>query len=359
MIDLDEIYDAAFDRSRFEPLLRRLVEAMGAQSGFLAWSDVESHAKFEIQVGNDPEYLRKYVEVYWEHDLLRPLLFDVPEGVAAAVHPHLQRPEVRESRFYREYLAPQGIVDNLAINLIKRREMIASLAILRMEPAAPFSDAEREALQALVPHLRRVVFLQSQIIGQANLVRGYRQAAKSTRDGLILLDDMLRVLDIDRDLERLTGVQVGEAIGRTTFGRVVMAAVETRTPMMAQIDMPDAAPIRLLCHAQPIERDPYGDLADGPGVAHAVHATRVDHPWPIALSLIASLHGLTPTEIRVVEDALAHGDITAMGERLGMARATTRTHLHRVYEKTGTTGFADLCLFAHRFILPRPMTTVN
>ena len=358
MINLDEIYNAAFDRSQFEPLLQNLVKALGAQSGFLAWSDTESHAKFEIQVGNDPYYLQQYAETYWEQDLLRPLLFETPEGVPAAVYPHLQRPEVRESRFYREYLAPQGIVDNLAVNLIKRRDMIAVLAILRIEPAPPFSEADQAALQALVPHLRRVIFLQSQIIGQSNLVRGYRQAAKSTRDGLILLDDTLQVLDVDKDLAKLTGVQVGDAISRTVFGRVVAAAIEADKPMMAEVEIPDAAPVRLLCHAQPIKRDPYGDLADGPGVAFAVHATLVDHPWPIAMSLIASIHGLTPTETRVLEDALAHRNIPEMGERLGMARATTRTHLHRIYEKTGTTGFADLCIFAHRFILPRPMTAV-
>jgi DNA-binding CsgD family transcriptional regulator len=357
MISLDAIYDAAFDRTQFEPLLRRLVEAMGAQSGFLAWSDLESHAKFEIQVGNDPQYLQQYVDTYWEYDLLRPILFEVPEGVPAAVYPHLQTPEVRESRFYREYLAPQGIVDNLAVNLIKRSDIIATLAILRMEPAPPFSKEDQVALQALVPHLRRVIFLQSQIIGQANLIRGYRQAVKSTRDGLILLDDKLQVLDIDPDLARITSVQIGESVNRTSFGRLICTAIEVGNPMMAEVEVPDAAPVRLLCHAQPIDRDPYGDLADGPGVAFAVHATLVDHPWPIAYSLIASIHGLTPMERRVVEDALTHRDISAIGERLGIARTTTRTHLHRIYEKTGTTGFADLCIFAHRFILPRPMTT--
>ncbi|MET0364347.1 MAG: hypothetical protein ABW169_06810, partial [Sphingobium sp.] len=245
------------------------------------------------------------------------------------------------------------------VNLIKRPEMIASLAILRVEPAPPFSQVEVDALTELVPHLRRAVFLQSQLIGQANLVRGYRQAARSTRDGLILLDEGLRVLDVDRDLERLTGVRTGDPIGHTAFGRTVAAVAQGVAqgagPMMAEIEQPDGTAMRLLCHAQPIERDPYGDLADGPGVAFAIHATRIDHPWPIALPLIASIHGLTPTEMRVVEDALAHGDMTGIGERLGMARTTTRTHLHRIYEKTGTRGFADLCLFAHRFILPRPI----
>ncbi|MET0365758.1 MAG: hypothetical protein ABW169_14010, partial [Sphingobium sp.] len=119
MIKVDEIYDAAFDRTLFLDLLKKIIAELNAQSGFLAWSDVEREAKFEVQHGNDPAYLQQYVDIYWEHDILRPALYALPEGVPGAVYPHLQRPEVRESRFYREYLAPQGIVDNLAVNLIK------------------------------------------------------------------------------------------------------------------------------------------------------------------------------------------------------------------------------------------------
>ena len=93
-------------------------------------------------------------------------------------------------------------------------------------------------------------------------------------------------------------------------------------------------------------------MTAGPGVAHAVHVLRVDRPAAIAFASLATLHGLTPTELRVMTDAFTHADLTRLGERLGMARATARTHLHRIYDKTGTEGFADLCLLAHRFALP-------
>ena len=41
MVDIDEIYDAAFDRERFEPLLRKILTAMGAQAGFLRPEDAK------------------------------------------------------------------------------------------------------------------------------------------------------------------------------------------------------------------------------------------------------------------------------------------------------------------------------
>jgi DNA-binding CsgD family transcriptional regulator len=51
----------------------------------------------------------------------------------------------------------------------------------------------------------------------------------------------------------------------------------------------------------------------------------------------------------VLRDAIEHGDLAGIGDRLGMARATARTHLHRIYDKTQTRSFAGLSNLAHRF----------
>ncbi|ODT87549.1 hypothetical protein [Phenylobacterium sp. SCN 70-31] len=53
MVDIDEIYDAGFDRERFPGLLKKILAAMGAQSGLLGWFDLQNQARFEVEVGND------------------------------------------------------------------------------------------------------------------------------------------------------------------------------------------------------------------------------------------------------------------------------------------------------------------
>lgn len=130
------------------------------------------------------------------------------------------------------------------------------------------------------------------------------------------------------------------------------AAIRDDAPVVIEAAQDDAAPVTLLCVAQPLERDPFGDLTAGPGVAHAVHVLRVDQAAQIAFTSLASLYGLTPTEARVMTDAFTNADLTGIGDRLGMARATARTHLHRIYDKTQTQSFAGLCMLAHRFTLP-------
>lgn len=351
MVDIDEIYDAAFDRELFTPLLRKILAGMGAQCGFLGWVDMESQARFEVQHGNDPAYLQSYAETYAAHDILQPTLRAAAEGEVMQAYALLATPEVRESLFYREWLAPQRIVDNLAVNLIKRDQMFAPMAIIRTGDAPPFDDADIARLKAVAPHLRRAVYMQSRLIHQANLVRGYQRITSGARNGLILLDDQQYVLDIDRMTQALTGLRAGQSVsGGGAFEKALAAVLGGEGP--TAVELSGEPPAKLLCVAQPLERDPFGDFAGGQGVAHAVHVSRLDEGSPIAFGSMAQFYGLTPTERNVMSDAFANSDITRVGERLGMAAATARTHLHRIYEKTGVQGFPGLCLLAHRFALP-------
>lgn len=352
MVDIDEIYDAAFDRERFPALLRKIIQAMGAQCGFLAWVDMAEETRFETEFGNDPAFLQSYMTTYGELDLMRPTLQAADEGVIMQAFSHLQTPEVRKSRFYKEWLAPQEIVDNLAVNLIKREQMFAPMAIIRTGDAPPFSADDVARLEALVPHLKRAIYMQARLIHQANLVSGYRRITSGARNGVILLDARLRVLDLDPSIGTLTGLKVGQTAGAATaFEGAVLQTVRDDAPVAIAVAGDEGDPVTLLCVAQTLRRDPFGDLT-ADGAAHAVHVMRVDHGSPVAFASMAELYSLTPTELRVLADAFAHGDLTMLGERLGMAKATARTHLHRIYDKTQTQGFAALCLLAHRFALP-------
>jgi DNA-binding CsgD family transcriptional regulator/PAS domain-containing protein len=353
MVDIDEIYDAAFDRERFQPLLRKILTSMGAQAGFIGWVDMARQARFEVQFGNDPAYLQSYAETYAQHDILQPTLQAASEGVVMHAFEVLQSQEVRESLFYREWLAPQRVVDNLAVNLIKREQMFAPMAILRTGEAPPFNAEDVARLEAIVPHLKRAIHMQSRLIHQANLVGGYQRITSGARNGLVLLDDKLRVLDVDRSTQSLTGLQAEQVLGGSAFEKALLSTVRDAAPVAVEVTPQDAESLTLLCVAQPLERDGFGDFAGGSSVvAHAIHVLRVDQPATIAFASMADRYGLTPTELRVMADAFAHADLTELGDRLGMARATARTHLHRIYDKTGVQGFAGLALLAHRFAVP-------
>lgn len=350
MFAIEDIYDAAFDRDRFPMLVERLAEAFGAQSAFIGWTDIDRAVGFQAQFGNDPVWLQRYIETYGAHDILRPHLLALPEGLCAPAWPLLQQPEVRASLFYRDYLAPQGVVDNLAVNLIKRPGIMAHLALLRRDPGERFSEAEVARLTALVPHLRRAIYIQSHLVRAADHAASGQAFAGNSDSALLLLTADRLLLDADVSLVQLLRLRIGEPVGDGPLGAAIRRAIEGQVPVAIELPIGDDEHVeRLLLQARPLDMSRFGDLAGGPSAAHAVHVTRVDQPRTIAYAAIASLYGLTAAEQRVLRDAIDAGDITAVGDRLGMARATARTHLHRIYEKTGTRSFAGLSNLAHRF----------
>lgn len=354
-MQIEDIYDAAFHRTRFAGLIEQLVVAFNAQCGFLAFSGPDTIG-FQAQYGNDPAWLDAYVTTYAAHDVMRPMLMALPEGVCGNAQPFLTRTEIRNSVFYREYLSPQGIIDNLAVNLIVQPGLSAHLALIRRTPTAPFDAADIARLAVLVPHLRRAIYIQSHLVRAADHLAAVRSLVGDAEGALLMLDARMRVVDFDPAVSELLSLRIGEALGDSIAGRAISGAIESGRPLAVETTAPDGSPLALLLQARALARDRFGDLGDAAGAAWVVHITRIDRPRPIALAAIGEFYGLTPTELRVLGDAITHGDLPGIGERLGMARATARTHLHRIYDKTSTGSFAALSSLVHRFarVIPLP-----
>ena len=214
MFPVQAIYDAAFDEQLFPGLIRQIAEYFGAQAGYIAWMSEPDHAGFQAEYGNDPIWLQRYMETYAPLDILRPALMAAPEAEPQSAYALLQSPDVQASRFYREYIAPQGVVDNLAVNLIKR-------------------------------------------------------------DGLVLLRDDGRVLDLGPEVERMTGYTSTDVASRSPFGRALAKAMTAAAPALHEFTFGEQK-LRLLLASKPLTRNRYGDLSDGAGAAHAVSVTAVD-----------------------------------------------------------------------------------
>jgi DNA-binding CsgD family transcriptional regulator len=60
------------------------------------------------------------------------------------------------------------------------------------------------------------------------------------------------------------------------------------------------------------------------------------------LGVVAKAYKLTPTELRILLAILDGGGARGVAEALGIAVTTVKTHLGRVFEKTGTSRQADL-----------------
>ena len=71
-----------------------------------------------------------------------------------------------------------------------------------------------------------------------------------------------------------------------------------------------------------------------------------------APALIDRTFELTPAELRVLQSIVDVGGVPETAVALGIAETTVKTHLHRVFAKTGTSRQADLVKLAAGFSNP-------
>jgi DNA-binding CsgD family transcriptional regulator len=71
-----------------------------------------------------------------------------------------------------------------------------------------------------------------------------------------------------------------------------------------------------------------------------VHKTALNTPLPP--EAIAKAYKLTPTELRVLLAIVEVGGVPEVSKALGIAETTVKTHLGRLYQKTGLGRQADL-----------------
>lgn len=81
-----------------------------------------------------------------------------------------------------------------------------------------------------------------------------------------------------------------------------------------------------------------------------VHKAALDTPSPP--EAIAKAYKLTPTELRVLLAIVEVGGVPEVAEALGVSPETVKTHLGRLYEKSGVRRQADLVKLVAGFASP-------
>jgi DNA-binding CsgD family transcriptional regulator len=81
-----------------------------------------------------------------------------------------------------------------------------------------------------------------------------------------------------------------------------------------------------------------------------VHRAVLDAPSPS--KILAKAYRLTPTELRVLLAIVQVGGIPETAVAMGVAETTVKTHLRRLFDKTGASRQADLVKLVSGFSDP-------
>jgi len=351
------IYDAALDPALWPEVLKEASEFVRGPSASLFAQDSARHTgNLFYTWGTDPQFHAAYFEKYIKLNPLTPMALFLDVETVHAGSDLMPFAEMQETVFYKEWVRPQGWGDIVFANLEKSATSYAVFSVTRAERDGIVDEGMRRRMELLVPHVRRAV-----VIGKVIDLKTVEAAAMAdTFDGLaaavFLVNTKGRVAHANASGEAMlaSGEIVHAVGGRLTAADaaanlalqdVVAAAGAGDRPVGVKgIAVPLAAESgeRYVAHVLPLTAGARRKAGTSYSAVAAVFVQKAGLDLPSPVETIAKLYRLTPGELRVLLAIVERDSIQDVAETLGISQATVKTHLRRVYEKTGAAGQVDM-----------------
>jgi DNA-binding CsgD family transcriptional regulator/PAS domain-containing protein len=351
------IYDCALEPDHWPKAMQRITELTA--SAAMGMGVIDHKHKHNVRLydyGYNEGDLRIYFEKYAAMNpvFVARLMYPIGEPVTAEMLVGEQ--ELLESRLYREFFKPRGFRYGATIELLRTAHRSAGTAVTRKEWQPAYGAADLALLRLLAPHLIRAVTI-SDVLDLRTLKS---EMLEATLDGLaagvFLTAPDGRIVYMNAAAERQ--LKAGNAL-RVVNNRLWAADPSARSALSQAIDaaatcetgagpgghalaIPDGSGAGYVATLLPLERGRRQSIV-APFAASVAVFTQ--HPADVPImpgEAFAKLYQLTGGELRVLL-VLARGvGAKEAADVLGISEATVRTHLQKMFSKTGTSRQADL-----------------
>jgi DNA-binding CsgD family transcriptional regulator len=215
---------------------------------------------------------------------------------------------------------------------------------------------EMDLLKALLPHLQRAVQIHGRFVELQGKQRASLDALDQLPIGVILLNQDTSIAAMNREAGRVIGQNDGlsackygvRAAGTATnrqLQALIASAVRTGSGQDFEgggfLAIPRASGQR----AFSVLVTAVGKRAFAPDTNSPAAVVFVTDPERIpesAAQSLARIYELTAAECRLSELLMQGETLVRAADHLGISHNTARTHLQRIYEKTGTCHQGDL-----------------
>lgn len=352
------IYDAAVDPAIWTTVLRAATAFVG---GYASSIYAKSISGMAAGVYHDDGVFPDHQKVlYFErYAWLDP-------ATASHIYAELEQPismadildpaEFRESRFYREWAEPQGLVDFLSAPIEKQGQWAALFGVFRHNDQGMVDEAMRHRMRLLVPHVRRAVLIGKVIEAGTSQAASFSATLDGLAAGLFLVDGRGQIVHANAAAQALIGEAAAVTVREGRLAPVDRAAATALAEALAAAAAGDASlglrgisvPMEArdgahyVAHVLPLTSGARRSTGAQYSATAAVFVHRATLHTPAAPELIAKTFGLTLSELRVMLTIAQVGGVADTAATLGIGEATVKTHLQRVFAKTGTSRQADL-----------------
>ena len=186
---IGDVYDTVLDQSLWEGVIERTAHFVrGTGASLFSKNAANQEGSVQYEVGIDPHYTQLYFDKYVTLDPTNGghFLAEIEQPVAVA---DLMSPvEFLETRFYREWVRPQGLVDFVNAVLDKSATSVAMFGVFRSERDGIVDDEARHRMRLIVPHIRRAVLIGRMFDLKAAEAAMFADTLEGLSAGMCLVD---------------------------------------------------------------------------------------------------------------------------------------------------------------------------
>ena len=262
-------------------------------------------------------------------------------------------------RFFHGGLQPREWIDAASAMLEEPADDLVSGTRYR----AGVADDVRRRLAMILPHIRRSLLIGEDIARSRAETAVLADTVDGLGAGLFVVDGTTRIVHTNAAARRLLAA---EDVLSSHGGRLVACDPQANRSLRLALTatdgpvdvMPGPLPLiapdgtRRIGHVRPLKpvARSYGNGPQEALAAVLVYKAGMECPRPP--DIIARSYNLTPTELRVLLAIVEIGGAPEVAAKLGIAPSTVRTHVGRLFEKTGTKRQAELVRLVAGFASP-------
>jgi DNA-binding CsgD family transcriptional regulator len=363
---IGDIYDAVIDPAQRNDVLDKIASFTGGHSGgLLSKHSLSKSDVLYCYVGADPNSLQVYSESYPKLDPTADSpCFGVEQVVSATdLVPY---EEFRRGRFYREWARPHGWVDVASAVIEKSATSCTFLSVVRHEANGLVDDEMRRRMALVIPHVRRALLIGQTIHRKQTEAVCFSDVLDGLSSGMILVDASGRIVHTNNAGNAI--LDAGDFL-RTVCGRLVASDLAINAALreiLVAANAGDAAlgvkgialPLtaydgeRYVAHVLPLTSGARREAGLAYNAVAALFIRKASLEPFSPPEVIGEMYKLTPTELRVLLAIVDIGGVPEVAAALGVAVTTVKTHLSRLFEKTGVARQADLVKLVAGFSTP-------
>jgi DNA-binding CsgD family transcriptional regulator len=258
--------------------------------------------------------------------------------------------EPLNSDFYMKWVRPLGFRDVIGVLVLKSGKRVAWFSVTRSSIQSRFTDKDLRQMSLLSPHICRALLMSDAF--DLRTIAGSRleQAVDHLSTGIFLTEGDGRIsymnstaeciLKTSGTLKLMNGrLTAGQSEARNRLAHALGQSLAGKAPRLTgqhAIALPDEEGGGLIANVLPLQwRDGRNPLAPLRGAAAIFVQDPAEGATP-HLQAFATLYGLSGAEERVLERIVTGQTPQEAADELGVSLATVKTHLQKLFAKTGT-----------------------